>query len=213
MSDAAAAVPGRRERKKEETRRRIFEAALALFNEKGFEATTIDDITAQADVAKGTFFNYFPRKESTIEFLAEEWLGDAEAMAGDRTRPVAERIRALYDVLAHAYSANSEITKVVMRTAASRMCCSSPDGAWQQFERLVTDVLKEGQQTGEIRRDLDVYAMHGALISCFVGAVLWWLGDRTQMKDQKWRETTLQASVAALQAIVLDGMRAERSAA
>jgi len=60
MTEAAVPV-GRRERKKEETRHRIFVAALKLFNDNGFEATTIDDITARADVSKGTFFNYFPR--------------------------------------------------------------------------------------------------------------------------------------------------------
>lgn len=210
MTEAAA--PTRRERKKEETRRRIFEAALALFHEQGFEATTIDDITVRADVAKGTFFNYFPRKESIIEFLAEEWIGDAEEKASDRSRPVVQRIRALYEVLSHAYAARPELTRIVMKTAAARMCCSTPDGAWQAFERLVTTVLKEGQAGGEIRRDADVYAMHGVLISCFVGAVLWWLGDRTQMKDAQWREMSLQRAVAALQDVAIDGMTVQRGA-
>ena len=64
-------VVGRRERKKEETKRRIFETAVQLFNERGFDATTIDEIAERADVAKGTFFNYFPRKESLLQYLAE----------------------------------------------------------------------------------------------------------------------------------------------
>ena len=62
----------RRERKKDETSRRIFEAALALFREKGVDATTVDEITEKADVARGTFFNYFPRKEAVFAFMAEE---------------------------------------------------------------------------------------------------------------------------------------------
>src|SRR3990170_9066515 len=106
MTDAAA--PTRRERKKEETRRRIFDAALALFNEKGFEATTIDDITARADVAKGTFFNYFPRKEAVIEFLADEWMEIAEETAANRSLRAAQRIRALYDVLTRAHEAHPD---------------------------------------------------------------------------------------------------------
>ena len=56
----------RRERKKGETRERIFKAACKLFRHKGFEATTIDEIADKADVAKGTFFNYFPRKEAVL---------------------------------------------------------------------------------------------------------------------------------------------------
>src|SRR6185369_6765539 len=69
---------GRRGRKKEETRARIFQAALDLFQQKGFEATTVDDITERADVAKGTFFNYYPRKESVVFDLCFEHLTDVE---------------------------------------------------------------------------------------------------------------------------------------
>src|SRR4030095_12690985 len=69
---------GRRERKKEETRQRIFQAALELFKQKGFESTTVDDITERADVAKGTFFNYYPRKESVVFDLCFEHLTDVE---------------------------------------------------------------------------------------------------------------------------------------
>src|SRR5262249_39712120 len=61
----------RRERKKDETRERIARAAMALFAEKGFDATTVDEISVRADVAKGTFFNYFPRKEAVLGTLLD----------------------------------------------------------------------------------------------------------------------------------------------
>ena len=70
--------PSRRERKKDETRQRIFDAAIALFREKGFEATTVDEITEKADVGRGTFFNHFPRKETVLAYLSEERLNEAE---------------------------------------------------------------------------------------------------------------------------------------
>src|ERR1044071_9394127 len=71
----------RRERKKGETRERIFNAACKLFRHKGFDATTIDDIAEKADVAKGTFFDYFPRKEAVLGFLSEMWVDEAEQKA------------------------------------------------------------------------------------------------------------------------------------
>src|SRR5436190_13015353 len=73
----------RRERKKGETRERIFQAACKLFRDKGFEATTIDEIAEKADVAKGTFFNYFPRKEAVLGFLSEMWIEEAEQRVGE----------------------------------------------------------------------------------------------------------------------------------
>jgi AcrR family transcriptional regulator len=47
---------------------RLAEAALRLFDQKGFDATTIDDIAAAANVSRRTFFRHFPRKESVILF-------------------------------------------------------------------------------------------------------------------------------------------------
>ncbi|MCM2675462.1 FAD-dependent oxidoreductase [Shouchella plakortidis] len=49
-------------------------AALTLFREKGFDRTTVQEITTAARVAKGTFFNYFPTKESIMHSLAKERL-------------------------------------------------------------------------------------------------------------------------------------------
>lgn len=57
---------GRRERKKLRTRTVIQREALRLFLEKGFEATTIEEIAEAADIASSTFFNYFPTKEDVV---------------------------------------------------------------------------------------------------------------------------------------------------
>lgn len=54
---------GLRERKKQQTRQRIAEAAMGLFVAQGFDETTVAQIAAEADVAVKTVFNYFPAKE------------------------------------------------------------------------------------------------------------------------------------------------------
>ena len=57
---------GRRDRKRNATRAAIVEAALELFEDKGFAATTVDEIAERADVAQRTFFRHFPTKEAVL---------------------------------------------------------------------------------------------------------------------------------------------------
>src|SRR4029077_7619768 len=69
---AAQTAPGRRERRRMETREKIFRAAMQLFAERGFSQTTTEDITEAADVGQGTFFNYFPTKQHVLTVLSEK---------------------------------------------------------------------------------------------------------------------------------------------
>ncbi|MFI1180978.1 TetR/AcrR family transcriptional regulator [Streptomyces sp. NPDC020799] len=72
--------PGRRERNKQKVRRRLYSSALTLFAEQGYEHTSIDEIAELADVARGTFFNYFHRKEDLIG----EWGRERRALLRER---------------------------------------------------------------------------------------------------------------------------------
>ena len=66
MSEAPSQHEGLRDRKRREMYRKLTEAGLKLFSEKGFEATTLDDIAGTAGIARRTFFNYFSSKEEII---------------------------------------------------------------------------------------------------------------------------------------------------
>ena len=61
----------RTQRRASRTRKRLLDAALALFNEKGLDATAIEDITERADVGKGTFYRHFGNKEAVVMALID----------------------------------------------------------------------------------------------------------------------------------------------
>ncbi|WP_420593785.1 TetR/AcrR family transcriptional regulator [Deinococcus sp.] len=75
-SDVKSAVPSTRsalpdETKAERTRRKVFETAMALFRERGFDETTMREISAQAGMALGTAYYHFPSKEAIISAYYE----------------------------------------------------------------------------------------------------------------------------------------------
>src|SRR6185295_2673302 len=141
----------RRERKKEETRERIFKAACKLFRDKGFEATTIDDIAEKADVAKGTFFNYFPRKEAVLGYLSEMWIEEAELRTADivgRKGPAASAIRDMFVDFAGFYEEDPQLAQYVVAESTRRFT-DGCDDICKRWDDLGVKLIEHLQQNGE----------------------------------------------------------------
>ncbi len=81
---------GLRERKKQQTRRAIREAAMRLFLERGFDQVSVAEVARAADVSEQTVYNYFPTKEDLVYERMDAF--EQELLAAVRERPADEPV-------------------------------------------------------------------------------------------------------------------------
>lgn len=98
---AASQSQSLRERKKQRTRQDLADSALRLFNQQGYDATTLDELVESVQVSKRTFFRYFGSKEA-VALAAEAELWDAYLDAVDRRAPDGQTLVTLRDALVEA---------------------------------------------------------------------------------------------------------------
>jgi len=96
---------GLRQRKKQHTRRALFEEALRLFAERGYDQTTTADIAAAAGVSPRTFFSYYPTKEDVVFYDS-----DARAAAALGTFTQRAPGEGPVDIMVRAVRAAVEVT-------------------------------------------------------------------------------------------------------
>jgi TetR/AcrR family transcriptional regulator, cholesterol catabolism regulator len=192
----------RRARKKEETKERIVQAAFALFRKHGVAATTVEEICERADVAKGTFFNYFPRKEAVFGYLSEQWVEDAEQKIGQilgKGVPAWDKVRDVFIEFASFYEEDRELSKHMALEWAR--CQHDPtDDLCRRWDGLGVHVVRELQAKGELRRDAPPERVHHVLGDVYHGTIMMWLESPKPpfpLRDELRKRLTL----------VIDGFR------
>ena len=163
----------RRERKKREARRRIYEAAFALFVERGYDHTTVEEIAERADVAKGTVFNYFPRKTSFLAALADDWtsrieedLGPPDAWKGSAR----EKLTRVFRFLADLGAQNPDLARLAFFESLRHMHAMveehrTEEESVRRFQAITRTVLRQGQDAGEIRPEVSVELAASLIVS------------------------------------------------
>lgn len=200
----------RRERKKEETKGRIFRAAIRLFRDQGFETTTIDEITERADVAKGTFFNYFPRKEAVLGYLSEVQLAEADAFAETliaANKPARVKLIELLQRIASVYEEEPELSQYVLRESMKRAYTPS-DAVHHHWHNLFTSLFGQGQEAGEFRRNVDANRAVYVVGSVYMGTVFMWLCCQPGSPGCESATFGLKDELAARLSLVFDGLAA-----
>jgi len=121
-ADEDAPVGGARERKRAETRRRVTDAGICLFIERGYEATTVEEIAQAAGISRRTFFHHFKSKDDILLSLQSgmgEMIADAVRNAPADATPLNAVRDALVSVCAAVPADDMIEIDRLMRTSES----------------------------------------------------------------------------------------------
>jgi AcrR family transcriptional regulator len=181
---------GLRERKKQRTREQIIEAAMGLFAERGYQATTIADIATAADVAPRTFFSYFPSKEAVVFHTVDRDLEGLASALRDRLpdETAFDALRRWIDGMYDNWTAEED--EAVLR---KRLC--REDEGLTNFQGGVMARIQE-LLLEAIARDLDEPqdSLRPRLVAAAAMAALHSLDNTLDEKpDQHVRETKTEA--------------------
>ncbi|MEU8814000.1 TetR family transcriptional regulator [Actinoplanes sp. NPDC048796] len=168
-----------RTRRREDTRQRLFEAAVELIAEQGFSATTVDDIALRAGVAKGTVYYNFKSKTDLFEELLRYGVGllTAEFRAAVEGLPPREAVAALV---------RSQLEYIRRYRAFAQLLLSEmwrTNREWQQTLILlreqaigvIAETLRDGVDSGDLPADLDVRVASSALFGVGLVVAVDWL--------------------------------------
>ena len=170
---STAGAPGLRARKRQQTRERLTRVAMALFLERGFEATTLDDIAAAADISRRSFFHYFESKEDVVFAWQEE--STAALIAAVAARPASE------SMLTAAENAISAMVRQLKPGEAIAMAQLKRDNPalqardqvkYEKLERALAEALdkRAGHKTERLQARLVAMIATGAMR---IGGELW----------------------------------------
>lgn len=180
-SDAAEPDASRRERKRQQTLDHLAQTAYRLFETLGYDAVTMEQIAAQADVSKGTLYNHFPVKEA---LLAHRFHGELAATltelwpALQALPTLALRLTRILHASAHWSESHRAYLGPYLRY---RLATLQPGGRDSEryprsgMQAVFATLIQDARTAGQVRTDLPAELLAHHMQFLYLGAMLRWL--------------------------------------
>lgn len=161
----------------EARKRQILIAAYHCFGERGFHKTTMRDICRAANLSAGAVYNYFTSKEEIVEAVAECGRSSTRSLVDSIDRPegaaealagIAAELIPMLDDPAGAESARFDVRlwgEAVHTPRLRKLFRKARDSAGDPF----VEIIRKGQDKGEIRKHLDARAVGTVLLAILLG--------------------------------------------
>ncbi|MCX4403858.1 TetR/AcrR family transcriptional regulator [Streptomyces sp. NBC_01764] len=161
-------------------RGKLIEHAETVFRRQGFDGASVQDITSAAGVPKGSFYNHFRSKQELAADIVRRYSGatDFSMLEQGDGRSARERLRAHFAGQAQRTSSTGVEYGCLLVTMASEMPTAGEEvgtavrGSISAWVDILTEVIRQGQHTGEIRSREPASDLAAFLIDAFEGGAL-----------------------------------------
>ncbi|MDP9093001.1 MAG: TetR/AcrR family transcriptional regulator [Actinomycetota bacterium] len=174
------------------TRDALYEAAVELFVEHGYEATTMDDIAQRAVVSRATAFTYFPKKEDLLLEWAARRRQEIAVAANDDEGINADaptQIKHAFQRLGLSYTRGASGRRFIEAWLGTGGPLK-PE-AWVS-SRLLSEMVQAGQVAGTIRSDVKAQTAGRLLLNILLGALYQWAAEQ---RSGAWLHRELDAAL------------------
>ena len=170
------------------TKRKIFETSMQLFAQKGYDATSVEEITAAVGVAKGTLYYHFSSKEQFFNFLVEEGmklLRNSIEIKTEKLNNSLDKVRAIIliqiKILIKYENFVTIILSQIWGNESRNIKCRT-----QLLEciKMVEDIIKEGIEKGEIV-NVDPAVVASQIFSLTCSSLIYKLKNNEPINIQK----------------------------
>jgi len=172
-----------REAKKKKTKAAILKAAITLFNENGYENTSIETIAQKAGVGKGTVYGYFHTKKAIIKGFCEyevEQIHLELIKKSNHDTPILEQMKTIYMTEFLQVTKNKEFGRLYLRETVFPNDVKAKDDQEMEdkYFQLLFPILEKGQQRGELREDIELSYLTAHFYSLYILLMSAWYSGR-----------------------------------
>jgi AcrR family transcriptional regulator len=189
-------------------RESLLAVAVTVFNERGYDGTSMEDLSRRLGISKSSIYHHVGSKEELLALAMDRALNGLFSVAGDvsaSAAPAIDRLEQLVRGSVYVLAAQLPYVTLLLRARGNTATERAALARRREFDQLVADLVQEAEQAGDIRPDVDP-AITARLLFGLVNSLVEWYRP-----GSKPARTGPGALADAVCAVAFDGLRVRRA--
>ena len=200
---------------KADKRTLILDAAMKTFVKRGYSDTRVSEIAAEAKVAEGTLYNYFPSKEEILLALFDEkWDGIIDKIKKkiSRLNDPNDKLKAIFSMVVTMFKKDRHLAEIFLIDIkqSSIFLNNYTINRVVEFIDLIEEILEEGKKKGIYRKNLDSRVAKMVIFGAAQGILLSWVLNESKAVKSRTFQFSLFRAARSLKNIFKSGLMEEK---